>query len=589
VKIDGSQLYAQGGVKMKAGAGSFVNSLKEGDSVRAEVMSRDGNTVTMKTDGGQVFKAKMDADVALMQGDKVLLEVVGKDAGSVVLSIAKEDQSADGKAAQSDAAKGFADKSLEPYAAKLAELRMPVSEGTAVAMRELVANNPGMTLDEAAFIASNKLAGDAAMIKSALAVLSGDGKTDAMIGKLITLLADASGAGEGASRIQSAVLVSAAARTVGVFPDSIVSQERSAPLTDWLTTVGNAASGGSEATLGGGLTEAQTILRGIIPQTDTILQTRIAINGEENSQNFDFKANLSVFEGQNQVLGAPNTAAAGQNVFGVPQFAQTAPGMPAAAAEQGTQATPAQLAGKAIADALAGLPQFRSTPPPALEHFSNMLYRVAAESADISGGDTAKLAALLDKLFTKIEKSDGNDGERLRASKEELFARLTMLEEAISRAAPKARAEMLEQTQKLIDHVRLLNSIEQFVYMQLPVSTASGNKSAEVYIFKRKGGKGRIDPDNVNILLAIDLEHMGHWEGLVNIRKKDVSIRMQVPGEEQKAFFSANTVMLHELLSEAGFKLTGTDINCATDETTLVTALTALDRYTPRRGIDFMI
>jgi hypothetical protein len=257
------------------------------------------------------------------------------------------------------------------------------------------------------------------------------------------------------------------------------------------------------------------------------------------------------------------------------------------AAEPGA-ATHAQLAGRAIADALAGLPQFQNTPPSALQRFSDMLYRVASESADISAGDTSKLTALLEKLFTKVARSDENAGERLKAAKEELFARLTMLEEAISRAAPKARAEMLEQTQRLSDHVRLLNSIDQFVYMQLPVNTAAGNKSAEVYVFKRKG-RGRIDPENVNILLAIDLENMGHWEGLVNIRKKDVSIRMQVPGEAQKAFFSENTVMLHELLSEAGFKLTGADINCATEETTPLTALVALERYTTGRGIDFMI
>jgi hypothetical protein len=249
--------------------------------------------------------------------------------------------------------------------------------------------------------------------------------------------------------------------------------------------------------------------------------------------------------------------------------------------------------GSVVAGLLSEIPEFKGTPPSALGRFSEMLLRVAGDVAldnPEAVKDTELLAAQLNKLFTRVGKDDADAGARLREAREELFARLSLIEEAISRAAGPARTEMLQQTQKLMDHVRLLNNIDQFVYMQLPVQLSENRRTAELYVFKKKGGK-RADPDNVNILLAIDLENMGHWEALLNIKGKDVSINMEVPGEAEKEHFSAHTVMLHQMLSEDGFKLVSTSIKLSENETTPLTALSSLDRYTGGRqsAIDFMI
>jgi len=204
--------------------------------------------------------------------------------------------------------------------------------------------------------------------------------------------------------------------------------------------------------------------------------------------------------------------------------------------------------------------------------------------------DSEKLEALIDKLFTRIAKNDSNAGERLRLARQELFARLALIEEAISRSAPPARAALVEQTGRLMDHVRLLNSIDQFVYMQLPVMIGEERKTAELYLFKRKGGK-KPDPENVNILLALDLENMGHWESLINFRNKDVSVKMEVAGLEEKKYFGDNTVMLLGMLAEAGFKLVSVNITYSEEETTPLNALAIFDKHMNARTgtIDFKV
>jgi len=644
MRIDASKVLGQGGLKVNMGT-KATNSLKEGDVVRAEVVSNDKNgTVSLKMENGHSFSAKLGADVMLSPGDVILLEVTGKEKGQVSLSFTGvENADDDLSLSQTNLVKDFTDKSLAPYANKLAELNMPVTEESARMMRDIMAQNPKLSMDEAAFLASNKLTGDESIMKAALATLANGDKTDAMITRLMSLMNEQSPLAADGTKQPN--IVSAG----GNNPGFTVNTANSAPLTELITTIVKSFSGAFNAPVQGEPAPS-AIPQAIITQPNTNMQ----INAE-NAQEFlnagkaqDLGTTVTQNTGGAQRGEMPATAANGAQgsnapVPGtaVPQTGvlpgvgasqtgalpgeATAPGVQTAAtqgdgspvsgnvASQVTQENsplvttnpettanqssssqqPAsqttQSMSNVVAQLLSNIPEFSGTPQSALHRFSEMLLRVAGGNPE-TANNTEALATQLDKLFTKIGKDDADAGARLRDAREELFTRLALIEEAISRAAQPARAEMLVQTQKLMDHVRLLNSIEQFVYMQLPVQLSEEKKTADLYVFKRKGGK-RADPDNVNILLAIDLEFMGHWEALVNIKNKEVSIQMEVPGEAEKDHFNANTVMLHNMLHDAGFKLVSTNINFSEEETTPLTALSAFDRYTGgKQGIiDFKI
>jgi len=473
-------------------------------------------------------------------------------------------------------------------------------------------------------------------------MMSGGEKTDAMIAKLISSLGEQEASllkgdspGDNTQTITSEQSPHPGSQG---FPS--VNSANASPLTELLTIIIRNASGLLQASAQGGQPASQATAT-IITHPDGNMQ----INGENGVENLHLQAKSEGSPGslgtqggtqgdgspvsitqeggpqvpqtsgsvpQGEAPGASNTstavqtpvpaadgnaAAADRVSAGAAQSAPDTGTLPHGAAS--TPAAPAAPAppplGSVVASLLSQIPEFGGTPPSALERFSEMLLRVVSGAgAALDGSETAKdlemLSAQLNKLFTRIGRNDADAGARLREAREELFARLALIEEAISRAAQPARAEMLQQTQKLMDHVRLLNSIDQFVYMQLPVQLSEQRRTAELYVFKRKGGK-RADPDNVNILLSIDLENMGHWEALLNIKGKDVSINMEVAGEAEKEHFCDNTVMLHEMLSQEGYKLVSTNIKLYEKETTPLTALTAFDRYTGGRQsmIDFMI
>ena len=628
MRIESSITPPEGGLELKSGSGAFTDSLKVGDTVKAEVLSSGKDSVVLKTDGGQVFKARLETDSRLSQGDKINLEVESKENGTVMLAVREEAATKEDVNRQWLGA-GMADKTLEPFLQSLTQLRLPATEGQALQMRGLMEQNPGMTLEEAAFIVSNKLDGDPDLIKAAMALINTGEKADDMLMHLLALLDTSENSkyeigdfelvtqnpGPGMRNAGLPIIAeySGPETTNAAIPGNTAplipeSGFTGTPLAD-LLKLAIAAANTAPDTVSRGEASPDSELKQIISYDDSNMQSANVENVEENShknvifsqrpdpnvqdlpqqppantesgiRNMDFPVNINRLTPE---------AASGA----LPLTTENIPEKSTAPTDPGLRIPDPQLqdASKVLARVLADIPEFRGTPAAALERFSNMLLKIAVNNPEIMKGDAEKLKTLLDSLFTRIEKNDQNAGERLKSAREELFARLALAEEAISRAAPPARPEMLEQTGKLMDHMRMLNNIDQFAYVQLPVMIGEERKTAELYVFKKKGGK-QPDPDNVNILLALDLENMGHWESLINFRHKDVSVRMEVSGEGEKEYFSNNTVLLHEMLAEAGFKLVNVNITYTGEETTPLTALASLERLTGARAgkkIDFVI
>jgi len=121
MRIDASQVLGQGGVKIKAGTGTVMDSLKEGDVVRAGVVSSDKNgIVNLKMEGGQSFSAKLGTDIKLSPGDVILLEVSTKEKGLISLSFSGVETADDDLSlAQKSLVRDFTDKSLAPQASNL--------------------------------------------------------------------------------------------------------------------------------------------------------------------------------------------------------------------------------------------------------------------------------------------------------------------------------------------------------------------------------------------------------------------------------------------------------------------------------------
>ena len=596
MRAENIKAAASGGLKITAKPGSFTDSLRKGDTVRAQVISNDNGMLTLKTDKGQTFSASLGIAKNLAAGDKLLLDVTAKSGGMLTLSVREPEETYEGKnfsktgenAESIRLVRDFNDRSLLPYAVKLSQMNLPVSEKTAAMMKNLIDANPNMTLEQAAFLAANKLADGGALQKAALDMLAENVKTDALIGKIIKLLEGTgfekiSEAGKDAN--QSAAEPPQAASTEKAGETGVKDSLQNAPLTKFFEQIG-LQIGPNLKPVAGQVSHSAPI----IPQSDTVLQSVNLTKFPEFFQNNSILQNIS----QNHDSKIAETARENSQFGSVnPQTLDASESLQKTLNNPEMLNLDARLASPAgvVAHVLSQIPQFKGTPPEILQKFSDMLLGVAAESAELTAkGGAENLSAMFEKLFTKIQTDDPTLGAKLAEAKNELFARLSIMQEAMAAADSSSKAELLDTTGRLINHVRLLNNIDQFMYMQLPVILAEEKKTVELYLFKRKGGR-KPDPENVNILLSLDLENMGRCEAFLNIKGKDVSVKMKVAGKEQKDFLGENIVLLHNMLDQNGFKLTGTDISFSEENVTLLTAMLALENYTAgsARSIDFYL
>ncbi|MCL2046298.1 MAG: hypothetical protein FWG88_07915 [Oscillospiraceae bacterium] len=639
MRIDAALTPSSGGVQIRFDTGSFAASLRVGDEISVQVLSSNKDAVVMKAENGQIFRARVESPVSFALGDLVLLQVSGSEDGSVFLSIKETIESVD-KSAYAEAERSFEDKSLLPYANRLADLNLPVTEDSARVMVKLLFKYPDMTMEQAAFIAANGLATDESLVEAALIALSRNEDTSSLIASLSEILA---------SEQEEALILES---YMGVPSDSPVDIETlsvSARLDRLLELLENGSIDGSEieSFLNGGeiideskameaerdtITIGQWVAlvqNGEIDKAHTMLHTNglsnlteglSSVNEQErsplvNGENIVFANVDMVTEQSDSILALNNAnelevALVGTNITenpavlmdtavdgynepliesGEPDTISSNSMSQAAPFIDALSSTAVDDAKSAIVTLLSELEAFKDTPPPVLDRFSNMLLNATGNENNEINMESDKIANQLDGLFAQLSLENKDTGLELKRAREELFARLMLMEETISKASSPAKGEIIEQTRRLMDHVRLLDNIKEFAYMQIPININERKEAAELYVFKKRGNKP-IDPENVNILLALELEHMGRWEGLISFKNKDVSVKMEVRGLDEKDAFSEQTYKLHELLAEIGFRLMGTEIGILETEATPINAKVKLETMTKGSlGIDVFV
>ncbi|MDR3209096.1 MAG: flagellar hook-length control protein FliK, partial [Oscillospiraceae bacterium] len=562
---------------------------------------------------------------------------------AIVLTLARRGAAAGNAGTLTSGGGAAADRELAMYAARCAALNLPATPETAVKIRGLLTQNPDLTLDEAVFLAANDIPASAETVPAARGLLSG-----AKTGELLDLLRDliqTMGDGADAPREASDSAVPAAAERMQADGET-VSRAGEMPRE---TAVPRDMPRGDTA----GRAELSAWLETFLPAAEPSARDEVPVradvaSGEEIPAREDNAAQAEALpRAQNPARAQnPETARADDMVRGaVASGAADIPGADEAARGIGTPPRDAdvlvsekivpeetarqeqpqrepvreQVRGeirRALTELFAERPEFKGVPAKRVSELAGVLADVVEDARELLR-DTAppraetapnvpralapaeksaetltaeKLAAFVDKLFTRTE-GNGGDGAALRKARAELLTRLTLVEETAARSELPGRAAVTEQTRRLTNHVSVLSDIEQYAYVQLPVTLAQERKTAELYVYKRNRNGRRIDPNDANLLLALELTNMGHWEAFVNVRGKEVSVKMTTESEGARSVLEAAGAKLHGLLSEAGYKLSGMKVTCSGAETTPLTAMQILraNEVERVRGIDLAV
>jgi hypothetical protein len=495
----------------------------EGQPVTARVLAAEDGSVRLKTPDGAVFSARFEGAEPPRPGDRLSLVVSAVRDGVIYM------RPADSGTLSGAAVRGFGeyftDRADAAAARLIAGMGFPVSEETVAAARAIASEFPEATPQTAAFLAANGIEPTAQSVESAKTLLSGD-RTAVMqnlLEAVETVAAASVTAEENTPRGEPA------AREAGI------AARESAPETapGRAEVVADASRSADAAPRDPAQISAPRV-------TDVLRSVMSVLANASDSA-------AAPVQSRTADLARPAELANARVAAEITQLG-----------DAGTHTdVPRRLEAvrDALASRIAALPEFANVPQRRITALASALVSVA-EDADASDDSANGAVRLAEKLFPELR---GRAGETLKARREETPARLAVLAETLEKSGGTAAAQ---QSARAESYVKLQNDVNQYLYAQIPLSLRGERKTAELYVFKRRPEQKKIDAENVNILLAIDLASLGHWESFIGISGKNVSFQMRTETEDARGFLADQTAELHKSLSEIGYKLESLRVAC---------------------------
>lgn len=551
-------------------------ALAVGDEVNVRVVEVRDGTATLRLENGMELQARLEDGVNLPTGANVRLLVTGRNDGTLTMSLALPGQA---QAAPTQTA----DPATQTLLRQLSSLGIKPDAAMLETMKQAMAQFPQLTAGQAALVAVHKLPLEPSTMTALQAALGGEADTASLLEGLKALAEGAQTTQgvqvvqQGEAQAQPAVQPQSTTQTTTPLPatlpeqaaqvaeTSVLPQTQPSESTQPATVIIQAPELSEDA-------QADTIRP---PVTDNTAPPKAA-QGTENTAS--------------QQTQAAESATTQQSAQSINTAAKTA--RPPEFTEWLSRALSTGGGAKApTASQLAGSPMLEGLSSRSLAVMAESLGRIADSMPELEDERALfeSISRFAEELFLDVER-EPDAGGKLKAAREELYVKLSYFKDAVASSSAASKGVVLEQTQKLMEHTKLLTELDRFVYMQVPVTIGEQRQNAELYIYKnnKKNGSRRIDPEDVKILLALDLQHMGHLEAFIEVKLRSVSLRLEVESDEVAEVFRGSTATLNELLDEIGYKFANSTCVTKKSETTIESALLALVSFEQlvSKGID---
>lgn len=560
-------------IKNQAGD-SRVIDLEEGQVLNVRVLSYENGNAVLKSEEGYILRAKLDTGIVLEQGSNVTLVVAEQSNGVFVLKLNSEisdGQMSEPISINPNPVHRFTDELPEKINHLLNELDLPSTKVIIVHIQKLIKQNPHLSPEKIIFLAMNDM--EAGEFDNILKENNGMVKTlrafmDMIKAGILDNLQNTDDAGVdlNAATIPGNEGENPAEPIAGM---TVLSRSPRAPMqtsgssTMHVLSLESEYNIDEEAFLGaGGVNETK---RNQVPSRE-IDQLHVTSEAKTGSLEVANSESLTIMDKLGDVLKTMGIENAEklllENIDPTVISVQTPSKM-----DVGTQRLLMSLLSrmpaleKEIGKEVGDIKESILNAFVQVQALKNSGERVAEESGKF-----------IDNLFVKLV-GDQTDGVRLKRAREELYTKLYFLREALPGMELNHKVEMLELTQKLMGHMQTVSGIEQFVYMQIPAWLSGEHTEAELYIFKKRHGTRKIDPDNIKILLALNLTNIGHIESLIGIRGKEVSLCIEVSEKSYESIFIKKSIKLHKMLAEVGYKLVNISVKQLKREVSVETAM----------------
>lgn len=141
---------------------------------------------------------------------------------------------------------------------------------------------------------------------------------------------------------------------------------------------------------------------------------------------------------------------------------------------------------------------------------------------------------------------------------EKMYSRLReqtdRLEQLLS-SAGKSESTLSKSVQNVRENVDFMQQLSQnFTYIQLPLKMMTKNAHGDLYVYTNKKNLAKKD-GNVSALLHLDLDYLGSMDIYVSMQREHVSTKFYLQKEEMLDFLEKNMHILNERLSGRGYQM----------------------------------
>jgi hypothetical protein len=524
-----------------------AQKLSNGDVVMAMAQQVEDNTVLLRMADGGLLRAVLQGEMRFAQGD-MLEAVVSRSGGTCFLNILNVVRA--GARAPLQTENGEAAPDIGG-----AVSQQMLSDAMAVMKR-----NSGMDIETALFFAANGIADTQENIAALAQMTAGKG-IGVLLGQILGMMAqedEPAGAVTGRSGTAS---------MQNIAPEATIQMEDAGAL--------QAPAGRGEAA---SPPQTQSVQRAAAPQAESVQQTDVPQAAP--TQQTDVPQASAV-----QHTAMPQMASA--------QFNSTS--------EQNTAvphtSVPPYDAGHAGVNA--GSRPAMPPPPGTQDDAPQEAGRDAISAADTNASEDTKMASgISEKPEADVRQSirrlffqpGRQTGTEMKKVAEEIPWELKTLKLQLNQTDIKNKELCLKSIGQAIRQTELSGNAVRFEHMQIPVMAKDDMiQSAELYVFRRHGGKEPTEGMGVSILVALDTQHIGRVEAMIREAGGGISIEFRMEQPRAAEAFKRRSDSLLRAIEAAGYRLTGIRFAGLEKRTTVLNAGEVMDAGTVPPGIDVKI
>lgn len=534
-------------------------ALETGDVLTATVQKTDGSAVVLKTSDGKLLNARLAENASLAQNDKVefLVTQSGKD-GLVLRIVYVEPQTAD------PALHPFSGAAENALSEALLQTGITPDARTLHAALALMREN-GLSPKTALFFALNRMEATPERIAAYQALTAGQGP-----GETLYEVAQALSAAFGESLNQSApqqadavqwngqspaAQVNGADQTAAQLPEQAQAQAQKAVQPPVQTqTFAQASPQQAE-----GASQNVTQTQPVAPQPGSKAPAALQVPAQENSQSGSQQTLAPTQHAQQ-----PGTLAARTSESAMPAYNGNAQDASSAAPHNDVLNARAQTVGvqeakPQLLERQAELPQGVQLVDVA-EQLPEKEPNVQAQQLTQENAKTTSDIPLVERESIKelprqildvfLELTGSVGSEDIKKFVSSSGGRLEALKFMAEKYDEESVRNMQPQLARAQEQAKLAQDVTRFLCYQLPVHNGEYG-TAELYVYRKAKGKGKIDADNASVLISIPTESFGRVETLLRTENKTLTLNFSVEKESGVGALKEGVRELRKTLSSA--------------------------------------